>query len=152
MWVQIDACNYCYKLPYRLHAVRQIFIALTRNFAYLNWNSLFLHPQSSCLISFCLRTKNLFLVKMLQHKFGLSTMYISIHFSDGSSVWVWKRRTVNREILFFFYFVQWPTNAQLIDKLLYWSYMLRHYCVILRELIASTLLSYTIMSMQLLVI
>jgi len=44
------------------------------------------HPQSSCLISFCLRTKNLFLVKMLQHKFGLSTMYISVHFSEGSSV------------------------------------------------------------------
>ena len=34
---------------------------------------------------------------------------------------------------FFFYFVQWPNNAQSIDKLLYCSYMFGHYCVILRE-------------------
>jgi len=78
-----------------------------------------LHPQSSCLISFFLRTTNLLLVKMLQHKCWLSTMYSSVHFSDGSSVWVWKRRTVNREIVFV-YFVQRPTNAKLIDKLLHW--------------------------------
>jgi len=45
-----------------------------------------------------------------------------------------------------------PTNAQLIDKLLYCSYMFRHYCVILRELIVSTFLSYTSMSVQWLVI
>ena len=31
-----------------------------------------------------------------------------------------------------------PTNAQLIDKLLYCSYMFRHYCVILRKLVVST--------------
>jgi len=59
-------------------------------------------------------------------------------------------------IVIFFYFKQMhcasfiilynePTNAQLIDKLLYSSYMLRHYCVILRELVASALLSYTSM-------
>jgi len=30
-----------------------------------------------------------------------------------------------------------PTNAQLIDKLLY-SYMFRHYCIIFRELLVST--------------
>jgi len=53
---------------------------------------------------------------------------------------------------FFLYFVQQPTNAQLIDKLLYCSYMSKHYCVILRELIVSTLLSYTSMSVPLLVI
>jgi hypothetical protein len=51
----------------------------------------------------------------------------------------------------FFYFVLWPTNAQLIDKLLYF-YMFQHYCVILRELLVSTLPSYTSMSMQLFVI
>jgi hypothetical protein len=45
-----------------------------------------------------------------------------------------------------FYFVQWPTNAQSIDKLLYCSYMFRHYCVILRELAVSTLLRYKSMS------
>ena len=39
-------------------------------------------------------------------------------------------------------FVQWPTNAQLIDTLSH-SYMFRHYCVILREFVVSTLPSYT---------
>lgn len=34
------------------------------------------HPQCSCLISYCLRTNNLFLVKMLQHESGLSTVYV----------------------------------------------------------------------------
>ena len=42
-------------------------------------------------------------------------------------------------------------NAQLIDKLIYCYYMSRHYCIILRELLVSTLLSYTNVSMQLLV-
>jgi len=37
------------------------------------------------------------------------------------------------------------TNQRTIDKSLYCSYMFRHYCVILRELVDSTLLSYTIM-------
>jgi len=46
----------------------------------------------------------------------------------------------------FCYFVQWPTNAQLNDKLLYRCYMFRHYSVILRELVVSTLPSYTSMS------
>jgi len=31
-----------------------------------------------------------------------------------------------------------PTNAKLIDNLLYYSYMFRHYCVIFRELVVST--------------
>jgi len=53
--------------------------------------------------------------------------------------------------MLFFYSVQWPTNAQLIDKLLYCSYMFRHYCVILRELVVTTLLIYTSISVQLLV-
>jgi len=48
----------------------------------------------------------------------------------------------------FFILYNEPTNAQLNDKLLYCSYMFRHYCVILKELVVSTLLSYTIMSMQ----
>jgi len=41
-----------------------------------------------------------------------------------------------------------PTNTQLIDKLLYCSYMFRHYCVIFRELVVSSLPNYTSMSMQ----
>jgi len=44
------------------------------------------------------------------------------------------------------YFVQWPTNAQLIYKLSYSSYMLQHYCIFLRELVISTLPSYTSIS------
>jgi hypothetical protein len=51
----------------------------------------------------------------------------------------------------FCYFVLWPTNAQLFHKLSH-SYMFRHYCVILRELVVSTLPSYTVCQMQLLVI
>ena len=42
----------------------------------------------------------------------------------------------------FYYFVLWPTNAQLIHKLLH-SYTFRHYRVILKELVISTLPSYT---------
>jgi hypothetical protein len=41
----------------------------------------------------------------------------------------------------FYYFAQWPTNAQLIDKLSH-SYMFRHCCVILGENVISTLPSY----------
>ena len=36
-----------------------------------------------------------------------------------------------------FYFVLWPTKAQLFHKLLY-CYMFRHYRIILRELVIST--------------
>ena len=36
------------------------------------------------------------------------------------------------DYLIFYYFVQWPTNAQLIDKLLRCFYIFWHYCVILR--------------------
>ena len=39
-----------------------------------------------------------------------------------------------------------PTNAQLFNKLSRSSYMFRQYHVILRELVVSTLLSYTSMS------
>ena len=46
----------------------------------------------------------------------------------------------------FYYFVQW-TNKCIMGKLLYCSYMFRHYCVILRELVVSTLLTYVSMSM-----
>ena len=46
----------------------------------------------------------------------------------------------------FYHFVQWPTNAQLIDKLSHSSYTFRHYCVILREMAVSSLPSYTSMS------
>ena len=42
-----------------------------------------------------------------------------------------------------FYFVLWSTNAQLIHKLSQ-SYMFRHYRTILRELVISTLPSYTL--------
>ena len=50
------------------------------------------------------------------------------------------------QIFHFFCFVQWPTNAQLIDKLSHSSYMFRHCCVILREFVVFTLQSYTSMS------
>jgi len=43
------------------------------------------------------------------------------------------------------YFVLWPTNAQLFHKLSY-SYLFRHYRVILRELVISILPSYTSIS------
>jgi len=46
----------------------------------------------------------------------------------------------------FHYFVQWPTDAQIIDKLSHCSYIFRHYRVILKELVVSTLPSYTSMS------
>ena len=46
----------------------------------------------------------------------------------------------------FYYFVQWPTNAQLIEKLSNSSYMFRHYCVIFREFIVSALPGYTSVS------
>ena len=45
-----------------------------------------------------------------------------------------------------------PTNTQLIDKLLCCSCVFQHHCVILRELVVNTLLSYISVSMQLLVI
>jgi len=39
----------------------------------------------------------------------------------------------------FFYFVLWPTNAQLFNKLSH-CYMFRHYRLILRELVMNTLI------------
>jgi hypothetical protein len=66
----------------------------------------------------------------------------------NTAIWI----TVTRVPRFFCYFVQWPTSAQLIDNLSYCCYMFRNYCVILRELVVCTLLSYTSMSVQLLVI
>jgi len=54
-------------------------------------------------------------------------------------------------IYFFILYIE-PTNAQSIDKLLYCSYMFGHYCVILKELVVGTLLTYTNMSMQSVVI
>jgi len=45
----------------------------------------------------------------------------------------------------FYYFVLWPTNAQLFHKLLH-SYMFRHYRVILRELVINNMPSYTSIS------
>jgi len=52
----------------------------------------------------------------------------------------------------FYFFCTMTNNSQLVDKFLYCSYMFRHYCVILRELVVSNLLSYTSMSVHLLVI
>jgi len=45
----------------------------------------------------------------------------------------------------FYYFVLWPTNVQLFNKLSH-SYMFRHYGVILMELVINTLPSYTSIS------
>jgi hypothetical protein len=49
---------------------------------------------------------------------------------------------VNVQKAIFYYFVLWPTNAQLFHKLSH-SYMFRHYRVILRQLVIDTLSSYT---------
>jgi len=62
-------------------------------------------------------------------------------------------RGIREEKYYFFILYNEPTNAQLIDSWLYttifyWSYIFRHYCVIFRELIVSTLQSYAIMSVQ----
>jgi len=45
----------------------------------------------------------------------------------------------------FYYFVLWPTNAQLFHKLSH-SYMFRHYRVTLRKILINTMLSYTSIS------
>jgi hypothetical protein len=45
----------------------------------------------------------------------------------------------------FYYFVLWPTNAQLFHKLSH-SHVFRHLRVLLRELISNTLPSYTTIS------
>jgi hypothetical protein len=42
-------------------------------------------------------------------------------------------------VTFYFNFIEWQTNAQIIDKLLYCSYILQHYGVIVREFAVSTL-------------
>jgi hypothetical protein len=52
-------------------------------------------------------------------------------------------------IYLFFILYNEPTNAQLIHKLSHSPYMFRHYCVILREFVVSTLPSYTSMSNEL---
>jgi predicted cupin superfamily sugar epimerase len=57
------------------------------------------------------------------------------------------RQGDSRNIFIFIYFVLWPTNAQLFHKLSH-SYMFRHYCIILRELVINT----QVFQMQLLVI
>jgi hypothetical protein len=51
----------------------------------------------------------------------------------------------NNVLCIFYYFVQWPKNAQLFHKLSH-CYMFRHYRVILRELVINTLPSYTSIS------
>jgi hypothetical protein len=48
--------------------------------------------------------------------------------------------------VFFYLFLLWPTDAQLIEKLSHSSYIFRHFCVILREFVVGTLPSYTSMS------
>jgi len=52
---------------------------------------------------------------------------------------------MDHELSSSYYFVLWPTSAQLSHKLSH-SYMFRHYCVILRELVVGTLPSYTSIS------
>jgi hypothetical protein len=42
-------------------------------------------------------------------------------------------------VTFYFYFIEWQTNAQLTEKLLFFC-IFQHCCVILRELVVSTLL------------
>ena len=73
----------------------------------------------------------------------LINKYIEMHGQQNIKIWI---------ALFsypvpciFYYFVQWPTNAQLFHKLSH-SLMFRHYRVILRELEINTLPSYTSIS------
>jgi hypothetical protein len=49
-------------------------------------------------------------------------------------------------LISFLFSTMTPTNAQLFHKLSHPSYMFRHYCVIFREFVVSTLPSYTSMS------
>ena len=52
---------------------------------------------------------------------------------------------IKNVIIYFFILFNEPTNAQFIDKSSDSSYMFRPYCVVLREFVDSTLLSYTFM-------
>jgi hypothetical protein len=68
-----------------------------------------------------------------------STMFVRSHPNCVQSLCYITLTHVPRN---FYYFVLWPTNAQLFQKLSN-SYMFRHYRVILRELVINTLQSYT---------
>jgi hypothetical protein len=63
-----------------------------------------------------------------------------------SEYWIWVSYYYNTCTCILHYFVLWPTNAQLIDKLSHSSYMFRQYCVIFRDFVVSTLPRYTSMS------
>ena len=58
-----------------------------------------------------------------------------------------KKKQTNRASFTILYNDQ-PTNVKVTGKLLYCSYLFRHYCIILWELIVSSLLSYISISMQ----
>jgi hypothetical protein len=150
MWFQINAGNFYYTLTKRLHAVHQMLTELTRNFTYLIRNILCLTPE--------MQLFNFILFKNQEFIFSKNAApWIWVKYNVHFRTFYWRKLSVSVkeahcEQRFFFYFVQWPTNAQLIDKLLYCSYVFRHYCVILRNLVVSILPSYTIMSMRLLVV
>ena len=68
--------------------------------------------------------------------------YSRINFKTDEYSLFWQIRSelyIFFVLFLFYYFLQWPTNAQLIDKLSHSSYMFRHYCVIIREFVVSTL-------------
>jgi hypothetical protein len=75
------------------------------------------------------------------------TKYLYFPFECNLTLSVrWNNNCRFENLTSLFYFVKWPTNAQLIDKLSHSTYMFRHYCFILREFVVSTLPSYTITS------
>ena len=49
------------------------------------------------------------------------------------------KKTVISKIIFIIYFVLWPTDTKLIDRLSQSSYMFRNYWFIPREFVVSTL-------------
>jgi hypothetical protein len=90
---------------------------------------------------------------------AISVLWMYVDYSLSSVASCWRDGTKvaslkswpNYRASFFIWYNE-PTNAQLIDKLLHCPYTFRHCCVIFTELVVSTLLSYAIMSMQMLVL
>jgi hypothetical protein len=73
--------------------------------------------------------------------------HVEFHFQNKFEKLVHLVGLILRKITpsYIFYFVLWPTNAQLCHKLSH-CYMFRHYRVIIRELVINTLPSYTSIS------
>jgi len=84
---------------------------------------------------------------LLCHPQGAGNQYLAkLHKYFKCSCWEYNLQLrCFTQVLCELHFALWPTNAQLFHKLSH-SYMFRHYRVILRELVISTLPSYTSIS------